>query len=239
MSRDRLHPVPRLVQGGLIALLLLFGLRPPPRLVTVGPQRQVYTVNPKMGVHTRLTDEVEEWKIKHTLEMVREMGTPWIVEFFPWAYYEPAKGLFHWEHPDTVVDHARAQGLAVIARLGLTPAWARPDPAVQPTPLTYLDEAHHSDFADFVFAFVERYRGRVEHVIIWNEPNLSFEWGQRGVDPEGYVRLLKTVYPRAKAADPNVQVLAGALERIERYKCADSRGQVAVSALDKYRRFGE
>ena len=95
MIRDRLHPVPRLVQGGLIALLLLFGLRPPLRLVTVGLQRQVYTVNPKMGVHTRLTDEVEEWKIKHTLEMVREMGTPWIVEFFPWAYYEPEKSVFY------------------------------------------------------------------------------------------------------------------------------------------------
>ena len=27
------------------------------------------TQNPKMGVHTRLTDEVEPWKIQRTLEM--------------------------------------------------------------------------------------------------------------------------------------------------------------------------
>jgi len=117
------------IRGGLLALLLLFGLRPSPRLVTVGPQRQVHTINPKMGAHTRLTDEVEEWKIKRTLEMVREMGAPWIVEFFPWAYYEPEKGVFYWEHPDMVIDHARAQGLTVVARLGLTPAWARMGPA--------------------------------------------------------------------------------------------------------------
>jgi hypothetical protein len=164
-----------------------------------------------MGVHTRLTDEVEEWKIKRSLEMVREMGSPWIVEFFPWAYYEPEKGVFYWEHPDMVIEHAFAQGLTVVARLGLAPAWARPDPAVQPTPLTYLDEAHYADFADFVQVFVERYRDQVRHIIIWNEPNLSFEWGQRPVDPESYVRLLQTVYPHAKAANPNVQVLAGAL----------------------------
>jgi hypothetical protein len=200
-----------LVRGGVIALLLLFGLRSPPRLVTVSPQRQVHTQNPKMGVHTRLTDEVEEWKIKHTLEMVREMGAPWIVEFFPWAYHEPEKGVLHWEHSDMVIEHARAQGLTVIARLGLTPAWARPDPVQQATPLNYLDEAHYKDFADFVYAFVEHYQGRVDRVIIWNEPNLSFEWGQRPVDPESYVRLLQAVYPRAKAANPDVQVLAGAL----------------------------
>ncbi|RLC71422.1 MAG: hypothetical protein DRI52_05245, partial [Chloroflexi bacterium] len=65
----------------VIALILVFGVRPPQPLVTLGPQRHVETINPKMGVHTRLTDEVEEWKIKRTLEMVREMGAPWIVEY--------------------------------------------------------------------------------------------------------------------------------------------------------------
>jgi hypothetical protein len=48
-------------------------------------QQRVETTNPKAGIHTRLTDEVEVWKIKRTLEMVREMGAPWIVEYFPWA----------------------------------------------------------------------------------------------------------------------------------------------------------
>jgi hypothetical protein len=200
-----------LAQGGLLLTLLLFGLRPPPRLVTVGPPQRVETINPKMGVHTRLTDEVEEWKMKRTLEMVRQMGAPWIVEFFPWAYYEPEKGAFYWDHPDTVIEHARAQGLTVVARLGLVPDWARPDPELQPTPLTYLDEAHYPDFADFAAAFVSRYRGQVAHVVVWNEPNLSFEWGQRPVNPESYARLLEAVYPRVKAANPQVQVLAGAL----------------------------
>ena len=54
-------------------------------LVEFGPQQHVTTVNPKMGVHTRLTDEVEPWKIQRTLEMVREMGAPWVVEYFLWA----------------------------------------------------------------------------------------------------------------------------------------------------------
>jgi len=135
-----------------------------------------------MGVHTRLTDEVEEWKIKRTLEMVREMGAPWIVEYFPWAYYEGEKGIYDWSHPDQVVDHARRQGLTVVARLGYVPEWARPEDSA----FSYLDAAHYTDFGDFVYAFVDHFRGRVQYVIIWNEPNLALEWGFQPVNPAEY-----------------------------------------------------
>jgi hypothetical protein len=184
---------------------------PPSPLVTVGPPQTVNTLNPKAGVHTRLTDEAAAWKIQHTLQLVRELGAPWIVEFFPWAYIEPGKNTFDWSHADQVIDHARAQGLTVIARLGLVPWWARPDSQVKETTFNYLDAEHYADFGDFVYAFVARYRDRVDHIIVWNEPNLSFEWGLRPVDAAAYVDLLKMAYRRAKAANPEVVVLAGAL----------------------------
>ena len=193
------------------ALFLLWAIRPSPVLVVLGPPQQVVTTSPIVGVHTRLTDEVEAWKIQRTLQMVREMGAPWVVEYFPWPSIEPDERAFTWGHSDLVVEHARNQGLAVIARLGWVPAWARPDPDEQETTLTYLDADHIDDFAAFVATFVARYRGRVDRIIVWNEPNLSFEWGYRPVDPEGYAQLLRSVYPRAQAANPNVVVLAGAL----------------------------
>ncbi len=180
-------------------------------LVTVGAPQTVITLNPKAGVHTRLTDEAAPWKIQRTLQMVREMGAPWIVEFFPWAYLEYNPNAFDWTHADEVIDHARAQGLTVVARLGLVPWWARPDERVQPTTFNYLDRDHFADFGDFVYAFVDHYKDRVQHIIIWNEPNLSFEWGMRPVDAGAYVDLLKIAYRRAKEANPDVIVLAGAL----------------------------
>ncbi|MDP2954636.1 MAG: beta-galactosidase, partial [Chloroflexota bacterium] len=109
----------------LLVLLLFLPASPAPSRL-VGPAESVVTRNPKIGVHTRLTDEVEEWKIYETLEMVREMGASYIVEYFPWAYLEPAPGRYDWRHADLVVDYARHQGLTVIARLDLVPAWARP-----------------------------------------------------------------------------------------------------------------
>ncbi len=205
----------RIRPAHLIRLALIFFIlcatRPSRIRIVLGPPQRVVTTNPVVGVHTRLTDEVEKWKIQHTLQMVREMGAPWIVEYFPWPYIEPEEDEFTWGHTDTIIKHAENQGLTVIARLGWVPDWARPKPKVQETTLTYLDADHYDDFADFVAAFVARYRGRVNHIIIWNEPNLSFEWGYRPVDAAGYVEMLREVYLRAHAANPDVIVLAGAL----------------------------
>src|SRR5512143_3755640 len=189
---------------GLLLIFILAVEQPAGPLVTLGPPHTVSTNNPKAGVHTRLTDEGAPWKIQRDLQLVREMGAPWIVEFFPWAYIEYGQNGFDWWHTDQVIDQARAQGLTVIARLGLVPAWARPDPREQETTFNYLDPEHYSDFGDFVYAFVDRYRDRVDHIIIWNEPNLSFQWGLRPVDAAAYVALLKVAYRRAKEANPKI-----------------------------------
>ncbi len=190
----------------LLALIVVV-LQPAPLLIVPGPQQTVRTTHPIFGVHTRLTDEVEPWKIKRSLEMVREAGASWIVEFFPWAYYHAEDGGIAWQHPDLVVEHAAGQGLKVVARLGLTPDWARPED----TPLTYLDPGAYADFAQFAAEFAQRYAGTVTHVIAWNEPNLSYEWGYRKTPPAEYVELLKVFYPAVKEASPDTQVLAGAL----------------------------
>lgn len=194
-------------RGLVVAWIALFGLVPPRGIVLLGPQQRVQSVNPKIGVHTRLTDEVEEWKIKRSLELVREMGAGWIVEYFPWAYSEPEKGVYCWEHADKVIAHARRQGLTVIARIGFVPTWARPEGSTH----TYLAPDRYDDLGDFVYSFAERYRGEVDHLIVWNEPNLALEWGFQPPDPARYAAMLRAVYGRAREANPDIQVLGGAL----------------------------
>jgi len=211
-ARLKFTPRLRLVLGAAsLAVILLGGTVwywvSARNVVTLGPQRSVTTINPKLGVHTRLTDEVEAWKIKRTLEMVREMGSPWIVEYFPWAYSEPRRGVYDWVHSDLVIDHAVRQGLTVIARIGYVPEWARPK---ETTPLYLADEAF-DDFGRFAAAFAARYADRVDYLIIGNEPNLALEWGYQMPDAKRYTELLRTVYPMVKAAAPDMQVLAGAL----------------------------
>ena len=203
---------PIAVLFALLAIAILIALPPPADdQVPLGEQQLVETAKPRVCVHTLLENEVREAKIKRSLELTRELGAATIVQFFPWAYYEPQPGRFTWDGADRIVRHAKRQGIRIIARLGLVPAWARPSREAQPTTLNYLPPDSYEKFARFAAAFAQRYADAIDAVIIWNEPNLSFEWGFRPVDPAAYADLLRISYPRVKAANPAVQVLAGAL----------------------------
>jgi hypothetical protein len=194
----------------IIIIGLAYGsLVPPAAQVTLGVPQSVQTTKPQLCVHTRLMDEVDEWKIQRSLQLVREMGATHIVEFFPWAYVEGQRGQYDWASVDRVMRHAENQGMQVIARVGYVPAWAQAD--LELTTLNTLPPAAYPDFAEFVAAFAARYSEVAHQIIIWNEPNLAFEWGFQSVDPAGYVRLLQAVYPVAHAANPNVQILLAGL----------------------------
>lgn len=173
-----------------------------PLPATPAPQRST-----KLGVHTRLTDEAEAAKIERTLQLVQEMGAGWIVEYFPWAYHEPERGRYEWEHVDQVIGTAERLGLRVVARIDMVPAWARPP---ESTP-KLLPPEQLDNYVAFLARFAARYQGRIEGIIVWNEPNLSFEWGFRPVSAAEYAQMLERAYEAIKSAAPTVRVIAAGL----------------------------
>ncbi len=171
-------------------------------------------VNP-YGANFFLAREVEEWKRDKTLKMAKEAGIGWVKEQFLWSQIEPErKGEFvdplskesSWRKYDNIVALCQKYGLQIIARLDRPPIWAHGDTLHPERPPEDFE-----DYGDFVYAFVEHYRGRIRYIQIWNEPNILPEWGNRPVDAADYVRLLKIAYRRAKEADPNVYVLSAPL----------------------------
>lgn len=171
-------------------------------------------VNP-FGANFFLDREVEEWKREKTVRMASEAGIGWAKQQFRWAEIEPQrKSEFvdplskesSWKKYDSIVELCEKYGLQIIARLDRPPIWAHGDTLHPERP-----PLNFEDYGDFVYVFVERYKGRVKYIQIWNEPNIYPEWGNRPVDPEEYVELLKIAYLRAKEADPNVYVLSAPL----------------------------
>jgi hypothetical protein len=171
----------------------------PPRLI---PDTDV---NP-YGANFFLDREVEDWKRDRTVRMAREAGIVWAKKQFSWEEIEKRKNAFDWDKGDQIVATFERYGVQIIARLDRPPAWARKDKAIAQTP-----PDDFNDYGDFVDAFVRRYRGRIHYIQIWNEPNIFPEWGNRPVDPDGYVRLLRLASARAKAADPSIRVLSAPL----------------------------
>ncbi len=170
-------------------------------------------VNP-WGANAFLHKEVEFWKKEKTFEMARDAGIVWIKQHFPWELIEQSqKGNFYdqvwqvsaWQRFDEIVDLAEEFDVKLIARVDRSPQWAR-DPDTRPEE----PPADFQDYGDFMAALAERYKGRVSHFQIWNEPNLAHEWGT-APDPKGYVDLLRVGYESLKAVDPDIQVLSAPL----------------------------
>jgi len=160
--------------------------------------------------------------------MIREAGFGWIRQPLQWAdvesggkgqFYDPERGRSTWVEYDQMVRLAREEGLRVIARIDRPPAWARPPGTSATHP-----PARAQDYGDFVATFVDHYRGQIDYVQLWNEPNLNNEWGDQPVDPAGYVELLKAGYAGAKRADPAVRVLSGELAQTLEPDAPGARG---------------
>lgn len=200
-----------------IGYLALSATQPAHNTADFAPMKYA-DVNP-FGVNTFLEQEVEESKIRKSLELIRDAGFHWIRQEFPWEDIEiHGKGDFTdrrnpqvvsaWDKYDRIVNLASEYGLEIVARLDHPPAWSRHDGRARGdfAPPDNLD-----DYGDFVSAVVSRYRGRIRFFQIWNEPNIYPEWGDQPVDAEAYVRLLKVGYARAKAADTNAVVISAGL----------------------------
>jgi len=141
--------------------------------------------------------------------MVHELGAPWIVELFPWAYAQPRSAYgYDWTGFDRIIDQAHSRGITIIARLDIVPAWARPPDSSD----RLLLPSAYADYRAYAVAFAQRYKARgVTHIVLWNEPNLRFEWGGRTPDPEAYATLVQYVAPAIKQVAPEMQILAGGL----------------------------
>ncbi|PJF35589.1 MAG: hypothetical protein CUN49_09790 [Candidatus Thermofonsia Clade 1 bacterium] len=178
-----------------------------------------------IGVNSFLELEPELAKRERQVQMIAEAGIGWIRQKFTWQDIEiRGRGNFiddrndlngdgvpdpvdAWAKYDSIVALAEKYGVQILARLGTPPAWSQPE-GLQGS---FAPPADFQDFVNYAVAVAERYKGRVRHFQVWNEPNLALEWGNQPVEPERYTELLCRTYRALKAVDPQIVVVSGAL----------------------------
>lgn len=194
-------------------------LRPQPNTAPLTPMAHT-DVNP-FGVNTFLQIEVEPAKRERQMQMIAEAGFGWIRQQFPWEDIEiHGRGDFEdrrnvdaigvvdaWAKYDQIVALAEQYGVRIIARIDNPPAWTHADPNIG----AFAPPDDIQDYVNFASAVAERYRGRIQHYQIWNEPNIFPEWGNQPVDPEAYTDMLCRTYRALKAIDPEIVVISAAL----------------------------
>lgn len=132
-------------------------------------------------------------------------GIGWTREEFSWDRIEPSPGVFQWDETDAAVSVAEQHGLKVLGLIAYSARWARIDPNQTTSPPRDPEQ-----YARFVAAVVSRYKGRVSHWELWNEPDSPVFWPPKP-NAAAYATLLSAAYRAAKTADPSSTILNAGL----------------------------
>lgn len=160
------------------------------------------------GVNSHVASRSSNYEVMDLpVDMIAATGAGWVREDFHWFWIEPQPGQYQWDYYDRMVDLFSTRGVQIIGVLGHPPGWATPEWSDDPTNISFF-APDPERFADFAAAVIERYRYRIVHWEIWNEPdNPQFWWPQP--DPVAYAQLLRTVYTRVAGVAPEVNILLG------------------------------
>lgn len=134
------------------------------------------------------------------LTLMKNAGFRWVKQWFAWGDIEGAgRGQYDWSIPDRIVQQVEEHGLNLLVRVDRAPGWAGPPPQ------------SNDAFMEFLSELATRYRGRINAIQIWNEPNLAREWGDKAPNATEYVALLRSAYQTVKAGDPNMIVVTAGM----------------------------
>jgi len=173
-------------------------------------------------------------------------GARYIGLDFDWRSIEPQPGVYEWDETDEVVALAKRYDLRLVPMLLYTPQWAS---TARFAPLDYqrAPPADYDSYRDFVYAVVDRYKPHgtspltsdgygITDWVMWNEPNMSSDSETPSPGEfwtgslEAYLHLLRAGYEGAHAADPDCNVLNGALADVF---WAESESDL-VTALERF-----
>lgn len=140
------------------------------------------------------------------LTRMNQIGIRWSRIDVSWELIETAQDVFFWTTYDSVVNTLRNAGHHILATVGFTPAWA----TAGGTGDIFDPPADFADWEDFLTTLVARYKDRVTHWELWNEPDLP---GAYSGNSASYAQLLSRGYDAVKAEDPTANVLFGGLAR--------------------------
>lgn len=155
--------------------------------------------------------------------MARAAGVKWSREEFSWARIEPREGEYDFDYYDVVVDTAGRHGITLYGLLCYWAPWTEP----------YTPRGIE-DFCRYARAVVRRYKDRIKHWEVYNEPNIFFWQGPKELYPD----LLKACYAAIKEEDPEALVLGISTAGIDTAfieQCLEAQAPFDILTIHPYR----
>jgi LysM repeat protein len=176
----------------------------PVALPAAAPHKPLQMQSPEYGM------TIDVWGMgdcitERDLALVQEAGFTWVRQVFRWRDIELAKGQFQWNEADRIVAAIAEQGLDLAVAVSHQPEWAGGGYPLNGPP------DNMADFAEFMGALAQRYKGLVRAYEIWPGPNVSANWGGGSPNADRYAEMLIDGYWYVKEQDPYAMVISGGL----------------------------
>ncbi|MGQ9635269.1 MAG: hypothetical protein ACUVXB_13620 [Bryobacteraceae bacterium] len=162
--------------------------------VTLPPHRyadQMLLESP-FGINTQIF-RLDDPNMDQHLAIMQQAGIKWGRQDFTWRQIETAPGRYNLDPYERIVRAYHKHGMHLFGNLAYNPKFH--------DPRTLEGVAAYCRFAREV---VEKFRGRVNHWQLWNEPNGGFWDGT----PEEYARMAAAAGRVIHEANPEAKVLA-------------------------------
>ncbi len=190
---------------------------PPFTSLTYGMQAFLWWDGGEIGLH---------------LDWIHRMNFSHVKQVFAWQDMETARGEWIFVNADRIVDEVEQRGMYLVVRLSDVPDWAHPQ-ALAATDEPFIDAPPDdlSDWGNFCSTIATRYRGRIAAYQIWNEPNLTREWGNQPPNAAEYVELLRVCSEAIRAADPDAILISAGLSPTGRHDDVAHRDDMYLQAM--------
>ncbi len=136
-----------------------------------------------------------------------DLGVGWTLVPFRWDRIQP-NGPADWNPPlsDDQLALEFALGRQVVGVLTGIPSWAADPLTGLPRGLEAAPDDPENLWAAFVWTVVRRYTGRIDHWVIWEEPDRPENWPGSAGD---FARLLRVTWTAARQANSHAGIHLG------------------------------
>ena len=167
--------------------------------VSPEPRKRPFDDKAMYGIHSparRVHMEGYEVVWPNEYERMKKLGVKWFRamggarDTFSWSYVEHKEGEWRWD--ENTLNHPAQKEFRMLASLYTVPPRFGGGYDIKSV------NGHYDEWEEYVFQTISRYRDRVKHWEVWNEPS----W-----DSAVYSKLMKRTARAARRADPEAKVI--------------------------------
>ena len=162
--------------------------------------------------------------MKEAVAQMRALGIRWVRCNFHWYKVEKRKGKFDWGLMGKLVDELYRQKMHAFVELVNTTQWASSSSSVSGGSVDTGREwqcvapRDFRDWRNFCAAAAERFKGRVKHYEIWNEPGAPRNGKSNGFwrdSSANFIEIIRQGAAGVRSVDPEAKIMASGFRAVD------------------------